>query len=73
MCLSLEIEITTTIYVDVDDIIENFHLTSQSTDKRIHDAIETEIVGWDDCEYYLMGSEEKEKIFLEIKKRINNK
>lgn len=72
MCSSLEIEITTIIYVDVDDIIENFHLTSQSTDKRIRDAIATEIAGWDDCEYYLMGNEEEEKIFLEIKKRINN-
>lgn len=73
MCLNLEIEITTIIYVDVDDIIENFHLTPQSTDKRIRDAIATEIAGWDECEYYLMGSEEKEKIFLEIKKRINDK
>ena len=70
MCLNLEIEIVTTIYVDIDDIIENFHLTSQSTDERINNAIETEIIGWPEPEYYLVGTEEKRKIFLEIRNRI---
>lgn len=62
----MELEITTCIYINIDEIIE--HILNGT---NIDDAIDNYIIGMDDCEYYLIGSEETKKIKEEVKKRLD--
>ena len=62
----LELDINTTVYVDINQIVKDVIDGS-----NIDEAIEDNIAEMDDCEYYLIGSEEREKIKEEVNKRLD--
>jgi hypothetical protein len=64
----MELEIKSYVYIEVEEIIKDSELTINSTDEEIKNAISDYVAGLDDCEYYLIGNDEKEKIFKELKK-----
>ena len=66
----MELEIKTTIYIDVDDIIGGHGLDFNSTDAEIEEAIVGYVCQLDDSEYYLIGDTEEQKIFAEIRARV---
>lgn len=66
----MEITITSTIYIDIDRIIEDGNLDCNSADVEIKEAINDYCCGLDDCEYYLIGREQEDKIFERIREQI---
>jgi hypothetical protein len=64
----MELEIKSYVYIEIEEIIKDSKLTINSTDEEIKNAISDYVAGLDDCEYYLIGNDEKEKIFKELKK-----
>jgi len=63
----MELEVISYIYIDVEGIIEDHNLNANSNEKEIYDAIRDYVLGLDDCYYYLIGSEETEKIYNGIR------
>ena len=66
----MEITVSTTIFVPVDEIIRYCYLNADSTDEEIYEAIKNVTNEWDDNEFYLMGPKEKEEVAREIRKRL---
>ena len=54
----MEIEVKRTIYIDLDEIIEESGLTKASGDFEILSAVRDYAVGLDDCDYYAINSAE---------------
>lgn len=69
----MELEITTFMWIDVDGIIERGHLSSNSTNKEITSAVNEEVIGMDDSDYFLIGQAQYIQIENEIKKRLGIK
>lgn len=66
----MELEIITTVFIDINEIIEAHHLDYNSSDKGIKWAVDSYVAGLDDADFYLIGAEEKEKIKKEIRTKI---
>lgn len=66
----MELEIITTIFIDIDEIIEAHHLDYNSSDKGIKWAVDSYVAELDDCEYYLIGQKEIEKIEKEVRTKV---
>ena len=63
----MELTITTTVWIEIEAIINLIEENGWSIEEGVHDYI----AGLDDCDYYLIGSEEEEKIIEEVKKRLD--
>ena len=66
----MELEIITTIFIDIDEIIEAYHLDYNSSDEDIKKAVDYYVAGLDDADFYLIGTEEREKIKKEIRTKV---
>lgn len=66
----MNITITRTIFIDIDELIEDFQLNYNSSDEDISQAVEEYVLGFEDCDYYLIGQEEIEKIEKEVRTKI---
>ena len=60
--LKMELWITTMVYIEMDTIREKIKKGAS-----IEEAVDDYISGLDDCEYYLIGEEEKAKIIHALK------
>ena len=63
----MELTITSTVYINLDEIIDSIN-----NGMEIEEAVSDYVAGLDDCEYYLVGYDEQEKIIAEIKKILDN-
>ena len=66
----MEITVTSTVDIDLDEIIEQGELNPHSLTDEITDAICNYIDALDDNEYYLFGREERQQIFNAIKDKL---
>lgn len=66
----MEIKITTVVFIDIDKIIEDNHLDYNSSDEDISQAVDEYVSCLEDCEYYLIGQKETEKIEKEVRTKI---
>lgn len=67
----MEFEVKTTVYIDIDYIIENYKLNSNSLKAVIKDAINDYVDSMDDCDYCLIDDNNvRQRIFNEISNRI---
>ena len=66
----MELEITTTIFIDINEIIEAYHLDYNSSDEDIKKAVDYYVAGLDDADFYLIGTKEREKIKKEIRTKV---
>lgn len=62
----MDLRIVSYVYIDTVEIIEDYFLNENSSKSLIMEAITDYVSGFDDCEYYLIGDEEVEKIYKEI-------
>lgn len=63
----MELEINYTIWIDINEIINDYYLCSSSSDDDITTALNDWWEGLDDCDYYSIGTDEIAKIRTEIK------
>ena len=62
----MELYIVSYIYIDIFEIIEDYFLNKNSSKSIIMEAITNYVAGLDDCDYYLIGDREIEKIYNKI-------
>ncbi len=62
----MELCIVSYIYIDIFEIIEDYFLNKNSSKSIIMEAITNYVAGLDDCDYYLIGDREIEKIYNKI-------
>ena len=67
----MELKITTTVYIEMDCLVKKAQ-KPEWKNRSLDDLIEDYISGLDDCDYYLIGTEETEKIKTELRKRLKN-
>jgi len=67
----MELEITTSIYINLDYIIEYYNIVRNTPTEDISNAVRHYVDGLDDSEYYLIGDEEKKKIVEGIKTKVD--
>ena len=65
--MEMEIIVTETLWIPLEEIIEENKLTKNSSDSEIMDAVEDYVSGLDSYEYDLIGEIEKEKIEKNLK------
>ena len=70
--MEMEIIVTETLWIPLEEIIEENKLTKNSSDSEIMDAVEDYVSGLDSCEYNLIGEIEKEKIEENLKNLLTN-
>lgn len=68
----LELEVTTTIDINIVDLITQESLNSKSSTTDIQDAVNDYIGGLDDCEFYLIGPKETEIIIKHVHEYLDN-
>ena len=66
----MELEITTSIYIDIDYIIEINNIDNSFLGSEVRLCVEDYVNGMDDCDYCLIGHEEKEKIVNAIVEKV---
>ena len=66
----MELEIMITLWIDVDNIINEHSLTAISTDDTINMAIGDYICELDDADYYLIGDIERAQIFKAVRDKV---
>lgn len=67
----MEVEVTVTIWFDVDRIIKTHNLNSETTDEAIIMALNSYTDSMDEYSYDLVDDEVFEKVFNEILRRLN--
>ena len=60
--MEMELVVTKTLWIPLEEIIEENKLTRNSSDSEIMDAVENYVSELDSCEYDLIGETDKEKI-----------
>ena len=65
--MEMEIIVTETLWIPLEEIIEENKLTKNSSDSEIMDAVEDYVSGLDSYEYELISEIEKEKIEKNLK------
>ena len=67
--IKMELEINTTVYIDIDAIIKYY---IKEEDLPLEIAVEEYIACLDDCDHYLVNNEEcKEKIRKKVKETLD--
>lgn len=64
---------TVEIEIDIDQIIDENELDSDSKRYEIRDSVIDYVAGLDDCEYYLISYEDEEKIVRIIAEKLGVK
>ena len=70
--MEMEIIVTKTLWIPLEEIIEENKLTKNSSDSEIMDAVEDYVSGLDSKEYDLISEIEKEKIEENLKNLLTN-
>ena len=70
--MEMELIVTKTLWIPLEEIIEDNELTKNSSDSEIMDAVEDYVSGLDDYDYYLIGEIDKEKIQENLKNLLTN-
>ena len=70
--MEMELIVTKTLWIPLEEIIEENKLTKSSSDSEIMDAVEDYVSGLDSCEYDLIGETDKEKIEKNLKNLLTN-
>ena len=70
--MEMEIIVTETLWIPLEEIIKENKLTKNSSDSEIMDAVEDYVSGLDSYEYDLIGEIEKEKIEENLKNLLTN-
>ena len=66
----MEIEVKRTIYIDLDEIIEENHLTKDTPSQLILEGVCDYISGLDDCDYYDLNNDHITAITEEVEKKL---
>jgi len=66
----MEIEVKRTIYIDLDEIIEENHLTKETSYERIRAGVNDYVSGLDDCDYYALDYDNITAITEEVEKKL---
>ena len=66
----MEIEVKRTIYIDLDEIIEENHLTKETSYERIRAGVNDYVSGLDDCDYYALDYDHITAITEEVEKKL---
>lgn len=70
--MEMELIVTKTLWIPLEEIIEKNKLTKNSSDSEIMDAVEDYVSELDSCDYDLIGETDKEKIEENLKKLLTN-
>lgn len=70
--MEMELIVTKTLWIPLEEIIEENKLTKNSSDSEIMDAVEDYVSELDSCDYDLIGETDKEKIEENLKKLLTN-
>lgn len=65
--MEMELVVTKTLWIPLEEIIEENKLTRNSSDDEIMDAITDYVSGLDSCDYDLISEVDKEKIEKNLK------
>ena len=68
----IELEVTTTIDIDIADLIAQECLTPENSRTDIQDAVDDYISGLDDPEFYLIGYIETEIIIDHVREYLDS-
>ena len=71
--MEIEIVVKKSLWIPVDEIIEENKLTDNSTDSEIMDAVDDYVSGLDSCDYDLIEEENKKEIEEFLKNYLTNK
>ena len=71
--MEMELIVTKTLWIPLEEIIEENKLTKNSSDSEIMNAVENYVSELDSYEYDLIGETDKEKIEKNLKKLLTNK
>lgn len=66
----MEIEVKRTIYIDLDEIIEEGHLTKDSCRGVIRAHVQDYVMGLDDADYYALDFDHINTITDEVEKKL---
>ena len=66
--MEMELIVTKTLWIPLEEIIEENKLTRNSLDSEIMDAVADYVSGLDSCDYDLISETDKEKIEKNLKK-----
>ena len=69
----MELIVTKTLWIPLEEIIEENKLTKNSLDSEIMNAVENYVNELDSCDYDLVSEKDKEKIGKNLKKVLTNK
>lgn len=70
--MEMELIVTKTLWIPLEEIIEENKLTKNSSDSEIMNAVENYVSELDSCEYDLIGETDKEKIEENLKNLLTN-
>lgn len=70
--MEMELIVTKTLWIPLEEIIEENKLTKDSSDSEIMDAVENYVNELDSYNYNLIGEIEKEKIEKNLKNLLTN-
>lgn len=68
----MEIEVKRTIYIDLDEIIEENHLTKETPRELIRAGVKDYVSGLDDCDYYALDADHITAITDEVEKTLRD-
>jgi hypothetical protein len=66
--MEMELIVTKTLWIPLEEIIEENKLTKNSSDNEITNAVTNYVSELDSCDYDLIGETDKEKIKENLKK-----
>ena len=70
--MEMELIVTKTLWIPLEEIIEENKLTKDSSDSEIMDAVADYVSGLDSCDYDLIEETDKEKIEINLKKLLTS-
>ena len=70
--MEMELIVTKTLWIPLEEIIEQNKLTKNSSDSEIINAVEDYVSELDSCDYDLIGETDKEKIEKNLKNLLTN-
>lgn len=70
--MEMKLIVTKTLWIPLEEIIEDSELTKNSSDSEIMDAVKGYVSGLDDCDYYLISETDEEKIQENLKKLLTD-
>lgn len=66
----MDFTVETTIHIPIEYIINFYEIDEDTVFSDIHNAIDDYVSGMDDCDYYLVNDDIKERVFKEVIQRL---